>query len=91
MVKKMVENNLLKEYDKLLFEFEEDLKKLFKNSHEIANVRLEIDKALEEHKAFNVFLDEHFVLEIEDFQIWIPTSREGQLKEICKVLQKERI
>lgn len=85
----MVEHELMKKYDKLLFEFEEDLKKLFENSHEIANVRLDLDKALEEHKAFNVFLDEYFVLEIEDFQIWIPTSREGQLKELCKILQKE--
>ncbi len=49
----------------------------------------EIIRRLKEHEQFGEFLDDYFVLEIDEFRVWIPQKREGELKELCKVFLKE--
>lgn len=48
----------------------------------------EIEKILEENKKFSGFLNDYFVLEIDEFRVWIPKNRESELKELCKVFLK---
>lgn len=49
----------------------------------------EIDKILEENEKFSEFLNDNFVLEIDEFRVWIPKNREEELKSVLEALLKE--